>query len=114
MATGSIWLVVLAMLLDISYQVVATWGDFFLAGWVNRVGEVTNRTLVGDIDNMWYIRTYSVFTLLTIVLEEAFFLVFCKMSTRLSQNLHSRMLFSIMRTSLLLFHEHTSGRILNR
>ncbi|XP_033225085.1 probable multidrug resistance-associated protein lethal(2)03659 isoform X2 [Belonocnema kinseyi] len=113
-AAESVPILLLVMVLGITYQVVATWGDFFLAGWVNRVDERTNRTIADDIDNMWYIQTYSSFTLLTIILGNAFFLILCEISIRSSQNLHSRMFYSIMRTTMSFFHENTSGRILNR
>ena len=113
-AVRNIWILFLVVLLGILYQVFVTSGDIFLAHWVNIAEKRTNETSLSNFENMWYIQIYSLLTLTSIILVYAFYLVFCEMCMRSSQNLHHLMFFSIMRTTMSFFHENPAGRILNR
>ncbi|XP_033225035.1 multidrug resistance-associated protein 4-like isoform X2 [Belonocnema kinseyi] len=113
-AAGSIWILLLVILLGVLCQIVATSGDIFLARWVNTEHERGNGTLSSSSDNMWYIQIYTLLSLTAIILMHAYYLVFCEMCMRSSQNLHKHMFFSVMRTTMSFFHDNPFGRILNR
>ncbi|XP_033225031.1 probable multidrug resistance-associated protein lethal(2)03659 isoform X2 [Belonocnema kinseyi] len=113
-AVGNIWIVFSAIFLSILYQIVATSGDIFLASWVDKIDQSANATSLDGMDNMWYIQTFSILSVMAAVLANAFFLMLCEMCMRSSQNLHSFMFYSVMRARMSFFHEHPSGRILNR
>lgn len=112
---GSVWIVLLAVFLGIFCQVTSTYGDVFLANWINREDRRTsNSNISSNNDNASSLQMYGLLIIASMVLTNAFFLTLCEMCMRSSANLHSSMFYSLMRTTMSFFQENPSGRILNR
>ncbi|XP_051165172.1 ATP-binding cassette subfamily C member 4-like [Leptopilina boulardi] len=115
-AVGSVWIIFLALFLGIFCQIVTTYGDIFLANWINREDHRRSNSDIStnNDDNMSSLQMYGLLIIASMALTNAFFLILCEMCMRSSGNLHSSMFYSLMRTTMSFFQENPSGRILNR
>lgn len=112
-AVGSVSIIFLAVFLGIFSQITTTYGDIFLANWINREDRRNSNTQ-SDSDKIWSLQMYGLLIVASTALTNAFFVILCEMCMRSSANLHSSMFYSLMRTTMSFFQDNPSGRILNR
>ncbi|XP_057667980.1 probable multidrug resistance-associated protein lethal(2)03659 isoform X2 [Diorhabda carinulata] len=101
-------------------QFVASFGDYFLAQWVNveelrmHRGSAEAMTFFNRFSRNDFIIIYNVLIVGTIVIAILRSIVYYTICMRASQRLHNRMFESVIHAVLLFFNLNTSGRILNR
>lgn len=119
---GSPLLVILTLLLGLLYQTFLTGGDLLLSRWLNAEKSISTKTAVNQtltiseelrLQREWYIQMCSILYI-SVVIFFLYTFAFYEIVIRSSQRLHQSMFHSVIRTTMLFFHQNPSGRILNR
>ncbi|XP_078047115.1 putative multidrug resistance-associated protein lethal(2)03659 [Augochlora pura] len=123
-AGGNWCLISVVFLLCVLAQLAASGGDYFISQWVNLEEKYVKKFPNGTVEEIteWEgplsreicVYTYSVLTILTIVITLVRSFTFFTTCMKASIRLHDRMFRSISRATMRFFNTNTSGRVLNR
>ncbi|RZB39259.1 ABC tran domain containing protein, partial [Asbolus verrucosus] len=98
------------LLLFVVNQFIGSGTDYFLAYWVNLEHQVE----ANDKIKSYSLYIYTVLVILFILVSFVTIWTYVKYCMNASTNLHNEMLAKVIRATVTFFHNHSSGRILNR